>query len=489
MDVFLRILFFLPISKALKPLGETTLSGELGGYIDIECPLKDPLQSYYLCRENGPRQCSIVVSSTSFVGPDYKGRVSLKLLPEENVFLVELRKLKEEDNGSYACGMGKKIDRWKTWKVILTVMPVSKALKPLGETTLSGELGGYIDIECPLKDPLQSYYLCREIGPRQCSIVVSSTSFVGPDYKGRVSLKLLPEENVFLVELRKLKEEDNGSYACGMGKKTDRRKTWKVILTVMPATSTSAPRIQPQQTQPPLDPSPTSRQRTTLAAAVASQTSRSPVASKTLHLSRLLRPSTVSYSHHTRLRGESASYFGSSVKKDGGFHILIPATLGIILMMLLGMVLGRSLQKRRALSRRLDRLTMRMSALEASQRAHSHLHRSHQRRLHRPVSNRFRSQHNIYSACPRQVQRADQNGEQMPASGPRIAEPSTPTQVSKTVQLQAPVPVKNEYMSTYRLCLPEPEDSDSHDYINVSCLTQMPDCPPGLGFHANKACH
>ncbi|XP_027727435.1 fas apoptotic inhibitory molecule 3 isoform X1 [Vombatus ursinus] len=411
---------------------------------------------------------------------------------------------------------------------ILFFLPISEALKPLRETTLSGELGGSIDIRCPLKDPPQRYYLCREIKPRLCATVVSNTPFVDLDYKGRVSLKPLPKQNVFLVELRKLKEEDNGNYACGMGRHTEKGKTWKVILTVTPApteynpfweepgsfeplppswiwisnevssslpttqaTSTSAPRTPRWQTQPPLDPSPTSSvlpQGTTLAAAATSQTSQSSVISKTLYLRRLLRSSTSSYSHHTRLQSESASYFGSSVRKDGGFHILIPATLGIILMMLLGMVLGRSLQKRRALSRRINRLTMRMSALEASQRVHSHLHRSHQRRLHWPISNRLRSQHNIYSAWPRQVQRPDQNGEQVPARGPRIAEPSTPTQVSNTAQLQAPVPVKNEYMSTYPLCLAEPEDCDSHDYINVSCSTQMPNCPLGLGFHDNKAC-
>ncbi|XP_068930832.1 immunoglobulin mu Fc receptor [Petaurus breviceps papuanus] len=374
---------------------------------------------------------------------------------------------------------------------MLFFLPISKALKPSGDITLSGEVGGSICIRCPLKDPLERYYLCRETKSGRCSTVVS-TQFVGKDYEGRVSLNLLLKEKLFLVELRELKEEDNGSYACGMGKKTDKGKTQRVILTVTPATSTSAPRTQPQQTQPALDPSPTSSvlpQRTTLAAAAASQTSQSSVASKILHLSRLLRPSTVSSSHHTRIRGESASYFGSSVEKDGGFHILIPATLGIILMMLLGMVLGRSLQKRRALSRRISRLTLRMSALEASQRAHSQLHRSHQRRLYRPVSNRFRSQHNIYSACPRQAQRPSQNDEQMPARGPGIAEPSTPTQVSKTAQLQGPVPMKNEYMCTYHLCLPEPEASDSHDYINVSCLTQMPNCPPGLDFPANKDCH
>ncbi|XP_074165111.1 immunoglobulin mu Fc receptor isoform X2 [Sminthopsis crassicaudata] len=262
-------------------------------------------------------------------------------------------------------------------------------------------------------------------------------------------------------------------------------------LTTTQATSTSAPRTQPRQTQPPLGPSPTSSvltHRTTLVATTPSLTSSSSGTSKTLHLSRLPRLLTVSNFHHIRLRGESASYFGSSLKKDGGFHNLILVTLGIFLMMFLGMMLGRLLQKKRALSKRINRLAIRMSALEASQGTHSQLHHSSQSRLHRPVSNRLRSQHNIYSSCPRQVQRPTQNGEQTSASSPSITEPLAPPQVSNMAQLQAPVPVLNEYKSTYHLCLAEAEESDSHDYINVSCLTQLPNCPPGLSFYANQAC-
>ncbi|XP_074078645.1 immunoglobulin mu Fc receptor [Macrotis lagotis] len=544
MDVFLWIVFFLPISKALMPFREMELFGALGGSINIWCPMKGSSERYYLCRKTESKLCSTIVSTTSFVAEDYKGRVSLKLLPEEKVFLVEMRKLTEKDNGNYACGMGKRTDRGKTLKVVLTIFDdydpfweetdfyefpppwlqrpdeflsslpttqVSTTLMPLREIKLFGALGGSINIRCPMKRSSERYYLCRETESKLCSTVVS-TSFVAEDYKGRVSLKLLPEEKVFLVEMRKLTEKDNGNYACGMGKRTDRGKTLKVVLTIFDdygpfgeefdfyehlpppwfripdedpsflsttqAPSTSAPRTQPRQTQPPLESSPTNPflpQRTTLVAPVSSQTSLSSVV-KTLLLSRLLKPSTVSYSHHTKLRGESASYFSSSVKKDGGFHMLILSTLGILFMILLGMVLGRSLQKRRALSKRINRLTMRMGALEASQRVHPHLHRSHQRRPHRPVPNRLRSQLNIYSACPRQIQTPDHNGEQTSTRNPEIAEPSTTTQVSKIVQLQAPVPMKNENMNTYHLCLAEPEDSDSHDYINVSCSSQLPSC-------------
>ncbi|XP_044530138.1 fas apoptotic inhibitory molecule 3 [Gracilinanus agilis] len=410
---------------------------------------------------------------------------------------------------------------------IIFFLPISKALKHLEEIKLFGNLGGSIVIKCPLKNLPQRLYLCRETRPNSCHTVVSSSGFVGKNFEDRVSLKVLPKENVFLVELRELKEDDEGNYACGMGYKTDRGKTQKVILTVtndfypfwedpefpelLPppwawisneasssrsttqASSTSAPITQPQQAQtqppPPTHPSPTNPAlllRNTLAAAAPSQTFSSTVASKTPRLGRLLRAPTVSYPHHTRLQSESASYFGSPLKKDGGFHILILATLGMFLMMLLGLVLGRTLQKRRALSKRINRLTIRMSALEASSRAHSHLYHSYLRSLHRPVSNRPRSQQNIYSACPRQVQGPDQNGEQISARDPEIPEHSTTTQVSRMAQLQAPVPVNNEYGSTYYLGLAEPEDVDSHDYINVSCLPQLPNSPPDLGFHANQ---
>uniref|UniRef100_F6U118 Fc fragment of IgM receptor n=1 Tax=Monodelphis domestica TaxID=13616 RepID=F6U118_MONDO len=412
---------------------------------------------------------------------------------------------------------------------IIFFLPISKALKSLEKINLSGYLGGSIVIRCPLKNLRQRTYLCREAISKSCQTVVSNKGFVEKNFEDRVSLKLLPEENVFLVELRKLKEGDQGNYACGVGDKTDRGKTQKVTLKVtkdyypfweypefteyLPppwewipneassslsttqASSTSAPKSHPWQVQtqppPPIHPSPTSPVlllRNTLAAAAPSQTFSSSEASKTPRLGRLLRAPTDSYPHHTRLQSESASYFGSSLKKDGGFHILILATLGMFLMMLLGLVLGRTLQKRRALSKRINRLTLRMSALEASSRAYSHLYHSHQRSLHRPVSNRPRSQQNIYSACPRQVQGPNQNGENISGREPGVLEHSTTTQVSKMAQLQAPVPVNNEYGSTYYLGLAEPEEDDSHDYINVSCLTQLPCSPPVLGFHANQDC-
>lgn len=103
----------------------------------------------------------------------------------------------------------------------------------LPEVKLEGMLGGSITIECPLPETYTRVYLCREIVKSQaCFTVVSSMSFVRKEYKHRVTLKLSPHQNLFLVEVTKLTQSDSGVYACGTGLHTDRGKTQKVTLDV-----------------------------------------------------------------------------------------------------------------------------------------------------------------------------------------------------------------------------------------------------------------
>lgn len=62
--------------------------------------------------------------------------------------------------------------------------------------------------------------------------MVSNKNFVRMEYKGRVTLKLCPDQNVFLVEVKELTNSDSGVYACGVGGHTDLGKTQQVTLDV-----------------------------------------------------------------------------------------------------------------------------------------------------------------------------------------------------------------------------------------------------------------
>uniref|UniRef100_A0A2K6EG98 Fc mu receptor n=1 Tax=Propithecus coquereli TaxID=379532 RepID=A0A2K6EG98_PROCO len=393
------------------------------------------------------------------------------------------------------------------WLWSLYFLPLSGALKILPEVHVEGEPGGSVIIECPLPKTKARIYLCRETSSSGiCATVVSSTNFIKKEYTGRVTLQLCPDKDLFLVEVTELTESDSGAYACGAGTNTDKGRTQKVTLNVhseyepfweeelmpeppkwfhMPPwfqapTRTSSSKFiskvttQAQRTEAPPahHPSPTTliihHPRVSRASSVAATKPPtlppSTTASKISARERLLGPQTASYNHHTRLHRQRAPNRGSQAGREGpGFHILIPTTLGLFLLVLLGLLVKRAVQRRKALSRRVRRLALRMRALEASQRPLAQ----------RPgTSRRLRSQSNVYSACPRRARPADAAGDgEAPVPGPGTSAPSAPPQESEAPWLHASsLKTSCEYVSFYHRPNAKMEDTDSDDYINVPAL-------------------
>ncbi|XP_007171625.2 fas apoptotic inhibitory molecule 3 [Balaenoptera acutorostrata] len=410
------------------------------------------------------------------------------------------------------------------WLWSLYFLPVAGALKVLPEVKVEGMLGGSVVIECPLPEMHVRIYLCRTIvASGGCATVVSNSNFVKKEFKHRVTLELFPDRNLFLVEMTELVESDSGVYACGVGMDTDRGKTQQVTLSVhsdygpfweeepvpeppawfnrflqmhmppwfqMPEHASSLEFIskvttpaQRTEAPPAHHASPTTsithRPRVYRASSVATAqpTTLLPPAraSKTSAREELLRLQTASYNHQSRLHRQRALNHGPgpvSGMEDQGFYILTPTILGLILLALLGLVAKRVIQRRKALSRRVRRLAVRMRALEASQRPLSQRPR---------VSQRPRTQNNVYSACPRRPRGSDTAGEgAAPLPGPGALAPPAPPQVSETPWLHAPsVNISCEYVSFYHQPAAKMEDTDSDDYVNIPCLTQLSSCPPG----------
>ncbi|XP_047376823.1 fas apoptotic inhibitory molecule 3 isoform X2 [Sciurus carolinensis] len=400
------------------------------------------------------------------------------------------------------------------WLWSLYFLPVSGALKILPEVKLDGKLGGSITFECPLPEIHVRMYLCRQMAkPRICSTVVSN-NFIKKEYESRVTLKLCSDKNLFLVEMTELTKSDGGVYACGVGMHTDRGKTQKVTLNVhseyspfweeeliskspkwfhkflqqpMPdwlqmvahaSSSESIPKVttptQRTEDPPGLRPSvttpiihhPQAPRASLVAAAKPSTLLPSTTASKTSAQEELLRPPGASYNQHTRLHGQREFNRGSeSSREDQGFHILIPTVLGLLLLALLGLVVKRAIQRKRA-SRRVRRLAIRMRALEASQRP----------RLQRP-----RSQ-NIYSACPRRAPESNAAGpEQTPPADLEPSAPSAPPQVPEAPWLHSPsLKTSCEYVSVCHQLAAKMEATDSNDYINIPNLIHSPSCTPAV---------
>uniref|UniRef100_A0A5F4WDP9 Fc mu receptor n=1 Tax=Callithrix jacchus TaxID=9483 RepID=A0A5F4WDP9_CALJA len=375
---------------------------------------------------------------------------------------------------------------------------VSGALRILPEVKVEGELGGSVTITCPLPETHVRMYLCREMAEsRACATVVSTNNFIKNEYKGRVTLTQYPHKNLFLVKVTELAESDSGVYACGAGINTDRGKTQKVTLIVrseyqplwkeqpasetpnwfhvpylfqMPAhasSSKSVPRVtipvQRTKVPPVHHPSLTTqiihRPRVSRASSVVADKPPtllpSTTASEISAPGVLLKPRTASHNHHTRLHRQRALDYGSQSGREGqGFHILIPTVLGLFLLALLGLMVKRAVQRRKALSRRARRLAVRMRAMESSQP---------------PRGSQQKRSQNIYSACPRRARGADAAGNgETPVPGSRA--PSSPAllQVSESPWLHTPsLKTSCEYASLYFQPTAKMEDSDSNDYINV----------------------
>ncbi|XP_055275950.1 fas apoptotic inhibitory molecule 3 isoform X2 [Moschus berezovskii] len=357
------------------------------------------------------------------------------------------------------------------WLWALYFLPVG-APKFLPEVKMEGKLGGSVIIECPLPEMHVRIYLCRTIDKSgRCTTVVSSSKFVREEFKHRVSLEQYPDRNLFLVEMTGLTKSDSGVYACGVGRNTDRGKTQQITLTVhsvyepsweeepmpespawfnrflqmhmspwfqMPAQASSlefvskvttpAQRTEsPQAHQASATPSVTHRPRISRASSVATAEPTiflpSITASKTSAQKGLLRLQTASNNHQTRLHRQKASNQSpgaASGMEDQGVFVLIPTILGLILLALLGLLAKRIVQRRKALSRRVRRLAVRMRALDASQRVLAQRPR---------VSRRPRTPNNIYSACPRRPRGVDAAGGGVaPPPGPEAPSASAPPQ-------------------------------------------------------------
>ncbi|XP_052056370.1 fas apoptotic inhibitory molecule 3 isoform X2 [Apodemus sylvaticus] len=416
------------------------------------------------------------------------------------------------------------------WLWILYFLPVSGTLKVLPEVQLDVEWGGSTIIECPLPKTPARMYLCRQrTDPGICTTVVSNT-FVNEEYKERVTLKPCLDRKLFLVEMTWLTENDNGIYACGVGPKTDRGKTQKVILNVhneypepfweeeqtpepprwlrgflqphipwlpMSEHDSSSGVIAEVTTPPPKTEAPPDHHPSSLASVThqprlyevfSESDTKSPellpdtTASKT-STQQAIRPLEASYSHHTRLHGQRTLNHGPQYgREDRGlhipipeFHILIPTFLGFLLLVLLGLMVKTAIQRRRATSRRAGRLAMRMRGRGASRPFPAQ---------RRDASQKPRSQNNVYSACPRRARGPDSVGPaEVPLlNAPASAFPAQP-QVLEVPWTHAPsLKMSCEYVTLGHPPAVDVEDPDSDDYINVPGPSHLPCYPPGLRY-------
>ncbi|XP_023557013.1 fas apoptotic inhibitory molecule 3 isoform X1 [Octodon degus] len=406
------------------------------------------------------------------------------------------------------------------WLFSLYFLPVSGAMKIFPQVNLDGPLGESVVIKCPLAGEIGvRMYLCRQMPSSGMCATVVSNNFVKEEYRDRITLLPSPDKTHFLVEMSELTESDSGVYACGLGFNTDRDKTQKVILNVhdveyepfleeelqpwfsklpeqqipywpqevpharaaeftseiaIPAQRTEAAPVHHSSTTTPTTHQPRASAASPAVAAKLPTLLPPTEASESSAQERVLGPQEASYKYHTWLYRQRAFNAGSQARwEDQGFHIVIPSVLGFLLLALLGLLLRRAVQRRRAFSRRIRRLAIRMRGMEASGRPGSRQPRA---------GPRPRSQNNVYSACPRRAPSAASAGpEEAPPPESGSAGPSAPPQMPETPWLRAPSHKAScEYVTICHQPAAQREDPDSaeDDYINVPSLTFLPRCPP-----------
>nr|XP_004663512.2 fas apoptotic inhibitory molecule 3 [Jaculus jaculus] len=403
------------------------------------------------------------------------------------------------------------------WLLLLYFFPVLGAQKILPKVQLDGVLGGSITITCPLSEMHGRMYLCRQVNDPGICVTVVSNTYVKKEYKRRITLRPCFDKNLFLVELAELTQSDNGVYACGLGMHTDRGKTQKVTLNVhsdydpfwedelmsesprllhlfphqqmpnwlnmdkhdypefmskvtTPAPKTKAPPAhQPSTTIPTTHHPPVSR--ASLVVTSKPLALLPPTTASKTSVEEKVKPLGAHYSHHPRFHGQRTMSRGPQYgREDQGFHILIPTVLGLLLLALLGLVVKRAIQRRKAFSRGVRRLAVRL-------RTDAVLGPLAQRppgRAQRP-----RSQNNVYSACPRRAQGPGPGQPEAPLPNPGPSAPPAGSQVPEASWPQAP-PLKTscEYVTLWYQPAANMEDADSDNYINIPSPTHLPSCPP-----------
>ncbi|XP_040594523.1 fas apoptotic inhibitory molecule 3 isoform X2 [Mesocricetus auratus] len=367
-------------------------------------------------------------------------------------------------------------------------------------------------------------YLCRQMtDPRICTTVVSNI-FVKKEYKTRVTLTPCLDKKLFLVEMTQLTESDNGVYACGVGLHTDLGKTQKITLNVhdeyepfwedeptpepppwfhrflqehippwfhevehdspsefTSEVTTSAPRTEGPVHQHSSTIPVTSHPRVSRTSPVTAAKSPAPLPATTsskTSVQQAIGPLGASYSHHTKLHDQRTLHHSPQYGRENQglhipvleFHILIPTFLGFLLLVLLGLVAKRAILRRKAFSRRMGRVAMRIRGQEASRRLPAQ---------RRGAPQRPRSQNNVYSACPRRAPMPDGEGSaeaslhSAPASAPR-----DPCQVLEASWSHTP-PLKTscEYVTLCHQSAVYVEDTGSDDYINIPGPRHLPSGP------------
>ncbi|NXF98914.1 PIGR protein, partial [Sakesphorus luctuosus] len=198
--------------------GPRQVYGPVGGSTIVKCfyppTTVNKHDRKYWCRQSGG-SCMTVVSSSGYVTPGFKGRISLTDHPEEENFQINISSLALADSGTYQCGIGVN-GRGLSHKVTLNVSQGPDI--PKAAELFYVKLHSTWTVTCGFgKDSLLlRKYLCK-VEEGVCRNIVDNYEQVNASYTGRVLLSLVGYEGSFSVTMTQMDWGDTGLYRCGAG--------------------------------------------------------------------------------------------------------------------------------------------------------------------------------------------------------------------------------------------------------------------------------
>ncbi|NXV73829.1 PIGR protein, partial [Atlantisia rogersi] len=226
-----------PVSSTLY--GSRFLTGEVGRSVTHQCfysitPANKHDRKYW-CKLAGNGVCNTIISTTGYTLKDHAGRVSLEDIPQDGTFRVTMTDLKENDTGTYRCGIGT-TNRDLYINLNLRVSADAGTSVPI--ELIRGEFRGSVSILCPPGDTQggKKRFWCK-LGRTSCILIADTEGYVGKSYQGRIFITPQESSGAFKILINDLKKEDSGLYRCGTGRLSAQDSPQVVALQVTAAST------------------------------------------------------------------------------------------------------------------------------------------------------------------------------------------------------------------------------------------------------------
>ncbi|XP_034369605.1 polymeric immunoglobulin receptor [Arvicanthis niloticus] len=231
----LLVTVFSGVATKSPIFGPQDVSSIEGNSVSITCYYPDTSVNRhtrkYWCRQGASGSCITLISSNGYLSKEYSGRANLINFPENSTFVINIAHLTQDDTGSYKCGLGTS-NQGLSFDVSLEVSQVPEV--SIDTHVYTKDIGRNVIIECPFENFQNSpkkKSLCKMTG-QTCELIIDSTGYVNPRYKGRAELTMKGTKKVFNVSINHLMLSDAGLYVCqaGEGSSADKKNVDLQVL-------------------------------------------------------------------------------------------------------------------------------------------------------------------------------------------------------------------------------------------------------------------